>query len=128
MLERNSYYYRNSEEEEALDKSVTPYQIIVDCSMSDEDIKEAYEQGTILYIGDVPLSLRNEMSDVAVVEDSLSTHTYYLNENAYIDDGTETGSQLFANKSVRQALSMAIDREAIATSVVYARAATGLVP
>ena len=128
VLERNSHYYRNSEEEEALDKSVTPYQIIVDCSMSDEDIKEAYEQGTILYIGDVPLSLRNELSDVAVVEDSLSTHTYFLNENAYIDDGTETGSQLFANKSVRQALSMAIDREAIATSVVYARAATGLVP
>ena len=128
VLERNSYYYRNSEEEEALDKSVTPYQIIVDCSMSDADIKEAYDKGTILYIGDIPLSLRNEMKDIAVIEDALSTHTYFLNENAFIDDGTETGSQLFANKTVRQALSMAIDREAIAASVVYAKAATGLVP
>lgn len=128
VIERNTYYYRDSKKEEKLDKSVTPYKIVVDCAMSDEDIKEAYEQGTILYIGDVPLSLRNEFNDKAVVEDALSTHTYILNEKAFIKDGSEKGTQLFANKAVRQALSLAIDREAIAKSVVYAKAATGLVP
>lgn len=128
VLERNSYYYRDNEEDEALDKSVKPYRIIVDCSMPDEDIKAGLENGNILYVGDIPLSLRESLADTAVVEDALSTHAYYLNENAYIDDGSETGYQLFANKAVRQALSMAIDREAIAKSVVFAEAATGLVP
>lgn len=128
VLERNTYYYRDSEKEEKLDKAVTPYKIVVDCAMSDEDIKEAYDQGTILYIGDIPLSLRDSLKDEAVVEDALSTHTYILNENAFINDGTDTGTQLFANKAVRQALSLAIDREAIAQSVVYAKAATGLIP
>ena len=38
------------------------------------------------------------------------------------------GENLFAVKEVRQALSMVIDREAIANAVVFAEAATGLVP
>ena len=39
IIERNMYYYRNSDKNEYLDKSVTPYRILVDCSMSAEDIK-----------------------------------------------------------------------------------------
>ena len=38
------------------------------------------------------------------------------------------GEKLFANKDIRNALSLAIDREAIAKKVVYAEAATGFVP
>lgn len=38
------------------------------------------------------------------------------------------GEKLFANKDIRNALSRAIDREAIAKKVVYAEAATGFVP
>lgn len=130
VIERNNYYYRENTSEVSYMKSVTPYKIIVDCSMSDEDIYEAYKQGAILYMGDIPMSLRgiDEVVNSAKVEDSLSTHTYYLNENAYIDDGSDTGSQLFAIKEIRQALSMTIDREAIAKAVVFASVADGLVP
>jgi ABC-type oligopeptide transport system substrate-binding subunit len=38
------------------------------------------------------------------------------------------GEKLFANKDVRNALSLAIDRDAIAKKIVYAEAATGFVP
>ncbi len=123
VLERNSYYYRDSAEDEKLDKSVAPYRILVDCAMSDADIKEAYENGTILYVGDIPMSLRLEYKDEATVKDSLSATTIYFNQNKEID-----GEKLFANKTVRQALSMVIDRQAIADALVFAEAATGLVP
>jgi ABC-type transport system substrate-binding protein len=38
------------------------------------------------------------------------------------------GTQLFANKDIRNALSIAIDRNAIAKKIVYAKAATAFVP
>ena len=118
ILERNSYYFRNAEKDEMLDVSVTPYRILVDCAMSDEDIKEAYEGGTILYVGDIPMSLRETYKDAAIRKDSLSTTTIYMNQNV----------ELFTNKAVRQALSMVINRDAIAEKLVFAEAATGIVP
>lgn len=130
IIERNSYYYRDIEKDD-IDSSVTPYRILVDCSLSDEQIKQAYEDGQILYIGDIPLSMRGDYKDSKelTVKDSLSTHTYYLNQNAMIKKfGSEDGERLFAVKEVRQAMSMAIDRQAIADMVVFAEAATGIVP
>ena len=130
MLERNTYYYRDAEED-AIDKSVTPYRISVDCSLTAEQLVAQYEAGMMMYIGDIPLSVRtNEtiQKNVDVSSYSMSTSSVYLNENAMIADGTETGSALFANEKVRQALSLAVDRAALAEMVVYADAATGLVP
>ena len=123
VIERNAYYYRDSEEDQKLDVSVLPYRIIVDCAMSDEDIKEAYDKGALLYMGDIPMSLRNDFKDTAETKASLSTNVIYFNQNAEI-----SGEKLFANKTVRQALSMAINRTTIANDVVFAEAATGLVP
>lgn len=131
ILERNAYYFRNTEDEKAIDSSVTPYRIMVDCSLSDEQLKEAYDAGYVLYMGDIPLSLRESYKDSEdlTVTDSLSSHTYYLNHNALIKKaGSETGEAIFAIKEVRQALSMAIDRQAISDMVVFAEAATGIVP
>ncbi len=135
MLERNLYYYRNAEDDEKLDVSVTPYRIIVDCSLSPEEIIEAYNDGIITYVGDIPLSVRNSVE--AEVHDSFSTNLLYLNQNAeitrvYTENDIEKTEKvkLFSDEyvAVRQALSMAIDREAIAKKVVYAKAATGIVP
>lgn len=132
ILERNAYYYRNPEKEEKLDKNVTPYRIIVDFSMTDEQVAAAYEAGAILYVDNIPYSWRNDsayedlLKDVKVT-DARSNHTYYFNQNALIDDGAE-GEYLFANKTVRQVLSKAIDRQAIADAILYAEAATGIVP
>lgn len=131
IIERNSYYYRNTEKEDAIDKSVTPYKVLVDCSLSDEQIKDAYDAGQIIYMGDIPLSLRESYknSKELSVQSSLSTHTYYLNQKALIQKrGSDEGEALFVSKAVRQAMSMAIDRDAIAEMVVFAEAAKGIVP
>lgn len=125
-LERNAYYFRDKSKD-ALDKTVKPYRLIIDFSATDEELKSLYEAGELFYIGEIPLSMRAEYADQAVVTDEMSTHTYLLNENALIDNGGE-GEYLFANENVRRALSLAIDREAIAKQVVFAKAATGLIP
>lgn len=121
-LERNAYYMRDKEVDK-LDKSVKPFRLIVDYTLTDEEIMAGYEAGEIFYVGEIPFSMRVEYKDKATVTDLLSTHTYYLNEKAVI-----SGTAIFADQAVREALSLAIDREAIANAVVFAKAATGLVP
>lgn len=121
-LERNTYYYRDAAED-SLFKSVAPQRICVDCSLTDEQLAKAYEDGLLLYIGDIPLSLRDSESSaladaVKVAEKSMATMSIYLNQSV----------EPFNKKEVRQALSMVIDREALAKAVVYAEAATGLIP
>ena len=49
-------------------------------------------------------------------------------ENKKYEVDTPYGVQLFADKNIRQALSLVIDRDALAKKVVYAKAATALVP
>ena len=146
-LERNSYYYRDFTKDD-IDEAVTPYRLVVDY-MTDEEIKTKFENGEIFYVGDIPLSLRGEWKDKAEVSDALSTHTYYLNENAVVRyynasefeklssnesvfdgslvEGTD-GDKIFAKADVRKALSLVIDREAIANEIVFAKAANALVP
>ena len=68
------------------------------------------------------------MDQSNTVSDLMSTHFYYLTQNAEIAKADGTTEKLFANKEVRLALSAAIDREAIAQTVVFARAASALVP
>lgn len=128
VLERNAYYYRDILKDD-IDKSVTPYRIIIDYTKTAEEIMTAYDNGEIFFVGDIPLSMRSSYKDSAEISDALSTHIYVLNQNAVISrvDGGE-GEAIFANANVRKALSLAIDREAIANAVVFARAATALVP
>lgn len=121
-LERNAYYLRDKEVDK-LDKRVIPYRLVIDYTKTDEEIMAAYEAGEIFFVGDIPFSARAAYADKAAVSDLMSTHTYYLNEKAIIG-----GKALFADKAVREALSLAIDREAIANAVVFAKAATALVP
>ena len=123
MLERNAYYYRDTERD-ALDKYVTPFRILVNCSMTDEELLEEYKNDHLFYIGSVPLSLREDefVKKNVKVTDALSTFVCYLNENAEIN-----GQKIFADAHLRRALSLALDREAIAQSIVYAAPATGLI-
>lgn len=130
VLERNSYYYRNRTKDD-LDKYVTPFRIVIDYSTAPtEQLKllGSEQAGALYYFGHIPLAARTAgefaelLSDVEA-SDAPSTHTYYLNQNALID-----GEAIFAKPEVRQALSLAIDRDAIANALVYATAADGLVP
>jgi ABC-type oligopeptide transport system substrate-binding subunit len=131
-LERNACYYRNPDDPDIkVTKSVTPYRIIVDCSYSDEQLKAAYENGEIHFIGDIPVSLRSDSDfiDDATIKDALSTGSIFLNQDAMIKNKT-TGEEvaLFADANVRKALSAAIDRVAVAEALVFATPATGIVP
>ncbi len=131
ILERNRYYQRD-DARDSLKKSVKSYRILVDCTKTESELMEDYKAGKLFYIGDIPYALRTNdtyKGDLANVttRDSLSTLVLYLNQNALINNGAD-GEKLFKNQKVREALSEAIDREALASMLVYAEAATGLVP
>ena len=79
---------------------------------------ELYKNGEILYISEIPLANRAEYADDAVTQDTYNTHTYFFNTN----------KAPFDDPDVRLGLSMAIDREAIAEIVTFAKAAEGFVP
>ena len=127
ILERNPYF-RRTKEDKHLDKSVTPYRLIIDMSLTKEQQLEKFAAGEIFYVGDIALSVRADYLNTATIQDIMSTHTYYLNQNAEIAKADGTTEKLFANKDVRLALSAAIDRTAIAQKVVYAKAASALIP
>ena len=129
-IERNNYYYRDTEEDK-LDRYVKPYRILV-TFIKEEDkpqgqrayaddldaIYAAYQaEDDFIYMGDVPLAQRAALKKQAHVTDANSTYSYLFN----------TKNALFADARVRRALSMAIDRQAIADLLVYADPATGLI-
>ena len=127
ILERNAYYRRNFMED-AVDEAVTPFRLIIDYTKQGDDIINAFDNGEIFFVGDIPLASRSkhtleEWKKIADVANALSTHTYILNENAEIN-----GEKIFANDKVRTALSLAINRQEIANAIVFAEAATGIVP
>lgn len=118
MLERNVYYYRNTEKDDALDKYVLPYRLVINFKSDVEENTVAFENGEIFYNSEIALSKRADYVKKANVSDLLSTHSYMFN----------TENSLFKNADVRRGLSMALDRNAIAEIAVFADAATGLVP
>ncbi|MBO7376070.1 MAG: hypothetical protein ILO42_05880 [Clostridia bacterium] len=131
ILERNPYF-RRPKDAKYLDTSVKPYRLIINYADSKEQQLANFLDGSglekVFYIGDIPISVRQTYKDTADVRDLMSTNTIYLNENADIDKSDGTKVKLFADKNVRLALSAAIDRQAIADAVVFARPADALVP
>lgn len=115
VLERNKYYYYDSEKEEALQKYVTPYRLIINFTEPGTAYSE-YKSGKALYNNNLPLAERAGLKDQATVTNQLATYSYLFN----------TTKAPFDNPKVTQALSMAIDRDAIANKIVYGKAASGL--
>ncbi len=76
------------------------------------------ESKTVFYMGNATLAERAAYKDKAEVSDLLSTYTYVFN----------TEKELFKQKEVRQALSLAIDRNAIINAISFGKAATGFLP
>lgn len=123
-LERNFYYRRNADKD-AIDSQVTPHRLLVDCSKTDAELLQDYKDGKLFYMGSIPMSIRNDetVKAQAQVSDALSTLVCYINHETEIN-----GEKPFADAAVRKALSLAINRQAIAEQVVFATAATALVP
>ena len=119
-LERNLGFHQNSKVED-YDDEVIPYKLISTFRVDDTFVDLTYsdiENKTVFYLGDAPLSDRAANKDKAVTFDDLSTYSYVFN----------TEKPLFAIKEVRQALSMALDREAIVSALTFGKAATGFLP
>ncbi len=115
VLERNKYYFYDSEKEEALQKYVTPYRLNIKM-INASSANDAYNAGEGIFINNLPLSERASAKNSAEINDLMSTYSYLFN----------TQNELFADTRVTQALSMAIDRNAIAELVVFGKAANGL--
>lgn len=116
-LERNSYYKRNRDKD-SIKKAVTPYRLVFEFTKSEADQLKAFENGDIAYIANIPTSNRADYEKKAETANALSTLSCYINTN----------NELLADANVRKALSLAVDRTAIAEKLVFAKAATALVP
>ena len=81
---------------------------------------EKYDEGELFYLGEIPASkeVREKYAKKVKYLDSYSTAMYYFN----------TTRAPFNDARVRQALSLAIDRAAIADELVFAKAAEGMIP
>lgn len=122
VLERNTYYkYDTSEDEDPTPKKyVTPYRITVDYTLNSEEIMQKYSDGDLFFLGELPADteIRNQYKSKVSVSDSYAMCMYYFN----------TDKAPFNDPTVRTVLSEVIDREAIVQSVVFAKAATGMLP
>lgn len=113
-LERNLGFHQDPNKKD-YDNVVTPHQLISFFTIEGHSVDASYENidKTIFYMGDASLFERKLYKNAATTADLLSTYAYVFN----------TENPLFAIKEVRQALSMAIDRDAIINEVVFAKAA-----
>lgn len=118
-LERSPYYYLDRNKNENLDKYVIPYRLLTDYFRGNLNTQlDAFNEGSIFYLGEIPLDKRAELKGDAVVSDMMATHTYVIN----------TKNELLSDPKVREALSLAIDREAVAEILTFAKPATGYIP
>ena len=126
-LKRNEYYRRNPEDTKGIKDHVTPnllktvwYAEKGDWLTNEQYLDQMYDAfaaNSIFYIGDLSLAKRAECKSLAKVSDLTSTYTCVLgSSNAALN-----------NVKVRQALSLALDREYMAELVVFAKPATGFI-
>ena len=140
VIERNRYYDRPNydlvSDEVAKDTYVTPYRLEIYFGLSEADRDAAFgykaKDGTV--------SLPSGSGELKVAADQLHFIAPVAKDSQYADKADalsmlstaslmiNTRNPLFAKAEVRRALSAAIDREALASLYVGAKAATGLVP
>ncbi len=119
-LERNKGYHQEYNEKD-YDDVVRPYKLYSFYNPDGSEVKCTYSQienNTIFYMCDAPISDRKAHKNDATVADTYSSYSYVFNHE----------NPIFSNAKVRQALSLAIDRNAIASAIVFGKAATGFVP
>ncbi len=118
ILERNATYMRDLKSDD-LNEYVKPYRLAIDLSMDASEAYEAYKNGKIAYIGEIPLDKRAEASSDKnfKTQDALSVMSVMFN----------TKKAPFDKAEVRRALSLVLDRQAIAEKLVFAKPAEGII-
>ena len=119
-LARNEGYHQKMTSNKYT-KFVNPNVFYSSFNAEGNDIKVSYsdiEEKTVFYMTDASLADRKANKANATVSDDLSVYSYVFN----------TSKPLFAIKEVRQALSMAIDRNAIIEAITFGKAANGFIP
>ncbi len=125
-LTRNVGYHRPAKSDATADAYVTPYILKTLWNVDPEKTNVAYldeltaqlTAKTCFYMGELSLAKRAEMKNKIKTSDLLSTYTYAF----------DTENPLFASKEVRLVLESVIDRSEIVKTIVFGKAATGLVP
>lgn len=118
-LERNLGYHQSPDAVD-FDNVVTPGALVSFLNGTGEELLLSYEDitnKTVFIMLDAGLDMRAESESLATYTDDLSTYTYVFN----------TTNPLFANPKVRYALSLALDRKAMAEAAVFAKAAESFV-
>lgn len=132
-LQRNDYYHAlDGNKEGKIDKYVKPYRLNMNFGYDADGRTTAYSYdyntgaveitgGTLSTPADQIMYLADVKPDTegAFVQDTLSAYSLYFNT---------TASSVTGNAKVRQALSVALDRNKIAGMLTAAKPATGLVP
>ena len=116
VLERNRYYYRD-QEEDSIKKYVTPYRLVINFKNDTTENFEEFEAGNLVYNAELPLDKRAEYKDEAEIVDTMSVLSCIFN----------TTVAPFDNADVRNALSLAIDRNEIVKILTFAKPASGLI-
>ncbi len=121
-LERNTGYHQPRDSRRA-DKFVNPYQVVSFWDAAGREIGLSYDDianKTVFFLGDATEEARKNatLGEEAEKYDTLSTFTLaFLSDNG-----------IFADANLRKAMSLALDRAAIAEALVFAKAATGFLP
>ncbi len=119
-LGRNLGYHQDPDKKD-YDNKVNPDELNATFTVAGEEVAVSYsdlEDKTVFYMTDASVADRAEYKDKAEVYDDTSVYTYVFN----------TTNELFAITEVRRALSLAIDRNAIAEAIVFGKAADGFLP
>ena len=118
-LTRNLGYHQNPNKKD-YDNEVNPYILSTEFDVAGKTVELTYadiEDKAVFIMTDAPLSDRSANKDEAKIYDDLSTYTYVF----------DTTNPLFANKDVRKALSLVIDRNAIISAITFGKAADGFI-
>ena len=118
MLEFSKFYRLSADAEDGYNVYVKPYQLITDYGKTPEDAIKDFEKGEIYYVGAFTKDTYSANEKKIESSASLSSYTYFFNcKNDVLKDA-----------KVRKALSLALDREKIASVIgLGSEAAEGFV-